>query len=451
MPLRKLLPSGAVESGTAAGWVTLPITAVLTVNFIYDKEHGQGVVGNEATPSLSLGAWENTMKRLLNLFIYVAGKWSSDAAWDEQDEGLVFNPRSSLTGPVSYEAGSATRITHDLVINSDGKISHNLWLFCTLIVLFAARAHLVASFGDLMKRVECGPEDIASLTEFKARLINVQRYVERLHDRDSVDGDIEGGGNHGSTSSPPFPHLAPSSLKLDYDTESDEVAQPSATAVQVPPRPAVTPGGMSTSITAGLGSCSPHQDQFGPKAIVGRPLETGPQDPEISTSFSPIPQPSYELSRSPMLSCYPMPGATDASYQEMSSSSMDHEAGYNAQRDRSRSTEGERPPKRVRRRSDSVANRVDRLGRTTPESARPGQNREVLDASDDDDAIQQVALLLARTVVGLCRDRYRPPTLGDEQRGIGMTAVELGELIDVSVLFVVQSVSLVGVFFLSYD
>lgn len=423
--------------------MTLPITAALAVSFIYDKEqqpyYGQGVVDNEATHPLtmSVGAWENTMNRLLNVFTYVAGKWSSDTAWDE-DNGLVFNPQSSLTVPVP-----SIRITRDLVINSDGKISHNLWLFCILVAFFAARGHLGASFGDLMERVEWGPEDIASLTEFKARLINVQRYVERLHDRDSVDGDMEDGGNHGSTSPPPFPHPAYSSLKLDYDTESDEFAQPAATVIQVQPRPAITPAGMSTSITAGLGSCSPHQDQSKPKAIVGRrPLETGPQDPEISTSFSPIPQLSHELSRSPILSCHRMLAATEASsYQEMSSSSMSLETG----RDRSGSAEGERPPKRARRRNDSVANRIDRLGRTTPESARQGQNREVLDASDDDDATHRLALSLACTVVGLCHDRYRPPTVGNEQCGIRMTAAELGDLLDVSVSFVVRSISLVRI------
>ena len=413
------------------------------------------------------------MDRLLHVFTHVAGTWRSDAAWDEQDDGLVFNSQSPPPEPASFRAGDGSiRISHDLVINSDGKISHTLWLFCILVAMFqvAARSHLGASFGDLMERVERGPEDIASLTEFRARLINVQRYVERLrhiHDRDSVDGDMEGGGNHGSTSSPPFPHSEPWSLKLDYDTESDEFTQPgslSAATIQVQPRPAITPGGTSTSITA---AGMAHQDLSEPKVVFSRPLGTGPREPEISTHFSSIPQSSSELSRPPLISRHPMLRATEESYQETSSSSMgayvDHTTGYSAQRDRSRSTERERPPKRVRRCSDSVvANRVDRLGRATPESAREGQNRQVLDAyaSDEDDArmmvtdddatqTHRVALSLARIVVGLCHDRYRPPTLNKEQRGVGMTAAELGDLLDVSVLFV-SLVRIFGSSFWSY-
>jgi hypothetical protein len=435
--------------------VTSPITAALPARLIYDKQphYAQGILDSEATPPLSVhdseGAWENRMNRFLHVFTYVAGIWSSDAAWDEQDDGLVFNAQSPPTGPVSFRAGDGSvRISHDLVINSDGKISHTLWLLCILVAMFqvAARSHFGASFGDLMERLERGPEAVTSLTEFKARLINVQRYIERLrhiHDSDSVDGDVEGGGNHGSTSPPPFPHPVPWSLKRDYDTESDEFAQPAS--AQVESRPAITPGGTSTSnSTTGM---TTYRDPFEPEVVLSRPLGSGPREPEISTRFSSIPQSSSELfPRVTLISSHPVLRATEESYQETSSSSIgacvDHTTGY-AQRDRSRSAGRERPPKRVRRCSDSVvANRIDRLGRATPEFARQGQNREVVDASDEDDvrmtddATHQVALLLARIVVGLCRDRYRPPTLSKEQRGIGMTAAELGDVLDVSVSFV---------------
>lgn len=433
---------------------------------IYDKERqpcGQGIVHSEATPSLfvSIGvgepsasgtvshlseasAWEN----MLRAFTYVAGIWSSDAAWDEQDDGLVFNPRSPLTGPLSFLTGDrSVWISHDLVINSDGKMSHNLWLCCILVALFVALPHLGASFGDLAERVEGGPEAIASLTELKARLISVQECVERLrhiHDGDSVDGDMEDSSHHGSISSPPFnPHLARSSLDLDYDTESDDFAQP-ATTVHVQPGPAIEPRGTLTCITAASGSNSPHSD-----VILGQPLGSGPRDSEISTRFSSIPQASSKRSQAPLIGCHPMLQATEESYQERSPSTtrMKYASGYSPHRDRSRSAERGRPSKRVRRCCDSIAaNResgdVGRLGRTTPESAREGPDRRVQDPFDDDDddddaqmtldETRRVAGLLARIVVGLCHDRYRPPTVTKEQRGVGMTAAELGDLLDVS-------------------
>lgn len=421
---------------------------------VYDKErqpYGQGIVDNEATAtSVFVGvgkasaggtaihpseapAWENMINRLLYVFVYVAGAWSSDAAWDEEDDGLVFNPQPPLTGPVSFLVGDASvRISHDMVINSDGKISHNLWLFCILIALFAARSHFQASFGELIERGERGPEAITWLTEFKARLINVQGYVERLRhihdsDGDSVEREMEGGGgNHGSTS-PPLPHLVPLSLELDYDTES---AQPATTA-RAEPRPPIETGCILTSITAPSGE--------EPKVLLGQPLETGPQDRNMRTSFSSIP--SSVPPKLPSIACRPMLQASGESDQETFPSSMstyvDRRTGYSLQRDRSPSAEKERPFKRIRRPcSDPVvanreSGRTDRLGE--------GDSREVLDGSDEDEETRRLALLLARIVVGLCHGRYRPPTVSKEHRGVGKTAAELGDMLDVSVFFRMHS------------
>lgn len=413
---------------------------------IYDKErqpYGQGIVNDEAA-SVSLDkasvggiaiqsseepAWENTIDRLLYVFAYVAGAWSSEAAWDEEDDGLIFNPQPPLTcGPVSFRVHDTTvEISHDMIVNSDGKISHNLWLFCILIALFAARSHFGASFEGLVERVERGPEAVTRLAEFKARLINVQVYVEclgHIHDGDSVGGDMEGGGNHGSTF-PPLPHLAPLSLTLDYDTESDEFAPP-ATVAQA------QAGAGETCITAPSGSSSPRWDSSEPKVALDQLHETGPQDPKINTNRA---EPSSILPRSPSISCHRMMQAKSS--PSSMSAYMDRTDGYSAQRERSPSAEEERPPKRVRRGcSDPVMvnrERADGLGKTISDFVRVGP---AVEASDEDETTHRLACLLARTVVGLCRERYRPPTVSKEDRGVGMTAAELGELVDVSVFYV---------------
>ncbi|KAI6044195.1 hypothetical protein EDC04DRAFT_411238 [Pisolithus marmoratus] len=41
-----------------------------------------------------------------------------------------------------------------------------------------------------------------------------------------------------------------------------------------------------------------------------------------------------------------------------------------------------------------------------------------------------MALGLARVVVHLCRGRYHPPTVKREQRGVGASAAELGDILD---------------------
>ncbi|KAG9312905.1 hypothetical protein JVU11DRAFT_6338 [Chiua virens] len=503
---------------------------------IYDKErrqpYSQGIVG-ERSPRQSQGmgvelltrngkhlsepsTGKNKIDRMLRVFTHVAGTWCSEATWDEEDDGLVFNPQSHATGPVSFLLGSgdasreSVRFGHDLVINSDGKLSHNLWLFCILIAIFATQSQLGPSFEELMTKVERDPEAItSSLTGIKARLINVQGRAEHLRrmegdgdvdSRASVDGDrMEGvvggdGGNHESTRSspsPPLPHLVPTSPNLDYDTESDDFSQLAATVVQEQlPRP--RPAGIeprSASMSLWSTSSSPHSDwnSSAPKLVSG-----GPQDRAIRSmgfaSFS-IPQPCTS-SAGPMIACHHR--ATRESYQqqgeklspESATSTMmamrtepkdvDHGTGYHAhqrghqwQRDRSPSlvagAEGERPSKRVRRAecssSDSVVvvNRensiccTDRSGRATSESARRRQGHirqegqagaaaaSLRDDEDDDATACRLARLLARIVVRLCHDRYRPQTEDDVHGphviGMGMTAAQLGDVLDVSVFF----------------
>lgn len=451
MPSRDSVHSVGLQSGTYSGCVTSPITAV---RLIYDKGQTstQGMRDNESTESIGVanvpasgvfncpdkeGAWQDVIYRLLYFFEDVAGAWTWEAAWDDDDDdGLVFNPQPSLTRPVVFQVGDTSiRLSHDLVINSDAKLSHNLWLFCILIALFAARSHYGASIGNLMGRAEQGPEAIASLTELKATLINIQGCVERLrhiHEGDSVEALLEGGGNHGSTSPPPLPHAAPSSVHLDYDTESEAFAQPAATGGAQPPTSTIGTGGTLIANTTASGMGSPRWDPSEPKIVSGQCVGTGSQDPKISASFSCIPQASSELPRVPSIPCHPMLQATGESYQEAFPSLM----GVFPPRNRSPSADGERRTKRARRCSDAVVanreGRVDKLGNATPDSARVsgGQERDV---SNEDEETYQSARLLARIVVGLCRDRYRPPTMSKELRGVGMTAAELGALLDVSV------------------
>ena len=361
-------------------------------------------------------AWENMTHQLLRVFAYVADAWRWDAAWDNDDDGLVFNPPPHAR-PVLLRTGDVpVQISHDLVINADGKLSHHLWLFCILVASFAARAHFGASFGELL---ESGPEAGRWLTECKARLINVQGCVERFH-CGSVDGDVEGGGNPGSTL-PPLPHPARPSLGLDYDTESDEVAQPAEATAR---RSAIASGDTLTGIRA-LGSMP--CDSYEAAAALHRPLETR-QDPTTRTSCAPISQESGRA-QDPSQSYHPQLRATEASYREaFPSGAMDRAS---CQRELSPSAEGERRRKRVRRSSGSiVTNRIcgqtDALGTHAPGFARGGGDEETI----------QLAQMLARTVVCLCRTRYRPPMVRQDEHGAGKTAAELGELVDVRVLSV---------------
>ncbi|KAF9221407.1 hypothetical protein BS17DRAFT_265286 [Gyrodon lividus] len=385
--------------------------------------------------------------RLLRMFAYITRVWNADEAWDEHDDGLVFNPASPR--PVSFLlADGPMQVNHDFVVNSDGKLSHNLWLLCGLVALFSARPHLDSTFFGLLEWAESGREVITALTELKARLVHIQGYVERLchlHDRESVGDDMEdtGDSSHGSTSySLSFPHSVSSHSSTDNDPESDGFAQP-PTAGQVQPRPSLEPRDTFThlSITSAKGSRTP--DVSKPKLAMAQLLGTGPQDPRTSFSL-PASQALSQLFQIPVIEPPSQLHAARQSYQEtpktVTTTQPSQATVSSSRRARSRSAEGEWPSKRVRRCSDSVVvnHEGSQLNRLTRATVKFGTACQLLDAHEpatEDDAVitgpdHYAALLLARIVMGLCYGRYRPPALKNGQRGIGMTAADLGELLD---------------------
>ncbi|KIL00771.1 hypothetical protein PAXRUDRAFT_7984 [Paxillus rubicundulus Ve08.2h10] len=409
--------------GIGGGDLLMPSSSVCD-----DKTPENLPICNNESTDISL---KDVAKRLLRVFAYMSRVWSAEAAWDEHDDGLVFNPESGR--PVTFLlANGPTQVNHDLVINSDGKISHNLWLLCTLIALFSTPSHLDPTFFGV---VENGCESITALTEFKERLVHIQRYIERLrHDRESIGDDMDD-SNHGS---PSLSHPASSLPNMNYDPESDEFAQPT-TALQLQPRPSLDPRDTFTClpITATHGSRKPPVASQ-PKSVLG----TGPQDLGInSTSFSlPASQALSGLFQIPAILPPPQVHATGHSHQEtpetVTAIHRPKATVSSSRRNHSCSAERERPRKRFRHFSDDSVvvtqggSGSNKLSRVTVEGA---SGRHLLDAPEGDAGIadhHSTALLLARVVVGLCYGRYRPPTVWSDQRGMGMTGAELGDLFD---------------------
>ncbi|KAH7926391.1 hypothetical protein BV22DRAFT_355569 [Leucogyrophana mollusca] len=111
---------------------------------------------------------------VISLFERVARTWDCEALWDADDgdenetQALVYNP------PPSTSRGKEVV----LCLNSDGKLSHHLWIFCALV---AFSVHL----PDLV--VE------GNLDALKRRMLRVQEYVERAQLR-GEDSESESSG-----------------------------------------------------------------------------------------------------------------------------------------------------------------------------------------------------------------------------------------------------------------
>ena len=93
------------------------------------------VQDNEPSDTESSGRRLRSVDDVMQLYTRAINLWPSGGpAWDET--GLVYNP---TTGKKDGIGGSAQRFTerapHDVVLclNGDGRISHQLWLYCAVL------------------------------------------------------------------------------------------------------------------------------------------------------------------------------------------------------------------------------------------------------------------------------------------------------------------------------
>ncbi|KAI6149717.1 hypothetical protein BKA82DRAFT_399846 [Pisolithus tinctorius] len=131
------------------------------------------------------------VERFIRLFSCLARVWRTDAAWDERDDGFVCNPGTTrqVTFRIS-DGGGELHLAHDLLVNADGKLSHLLWLFCTLVAIFSSLSALDAGFLSLLEKVEAGIcENLCAFDDLKRRLVRVQRYTEYLCRK--LEGDLD--------------------------------------------------------------------------------------------------------------------------------------------------------------------------------------------------------------------------------------------------------------------
>ncbi|KAH7913068.1 hypothetical protein BJ138DRAFT_697390 [Hygrophoropsis aurantiaca] len=137
------------------------------------------VGGESATPGDAYGIGKDqdtdpsgldNVEFLNSVFQHAVEGWNSEPIWDvnrtaseDETETLVYNPATSLSGTDGMK----------LIMNSDGIISHHLWIYCALI---AVLVHL----PDLV--------DEGRLESFKERMLRVQGHLDRARIR---GGDLE--------------------------------------------------------------------------------------------------------------------------------------------------------------------------------------------------------------------------------------------------------------------
>lgn len=463
-----------------------------------DSDHGPGIDGEATRCSNTSQVREapiemdrpgfDAAKRLVCVFSRLARVWNEDVAWDEHDGGLVYNPDGLYQVTLKIDEGGdeEIRLTHGLVVNADGKLSHNLWLLCILAAVFSSSPSLDHHLWASLSRVENEGDRLTDdvLDDVKTRLIQVQKLVEALY-HECEDEEVEFGyqeKDDRQRDSPPYLSLhhrtrvptvcgaagdyhdasARSSERNEVGLASRLGCAPTYSCGPSDQRrrgPSLAPSSLIPMSATLTDSRAPTMERTGFECstIAGATRASLPCSPPAVSCVAERPMyltahtdgsPSLSDTRSATL---PLPRTTlgDPPRDSETKAPQDPELIMRREEDE------ERPTKRIRRLSDILGMCADRLapdeldaGKKGARAAEGAEGMErlspPLSCRDDEDsgkrhggipragASRRLALQLARVVVGLCEGRCYPPRVERDRHGFGANAAELGEILDVS-------------------
>lgn len=414
-----------------------------------DPSSGGEALRGHSAPDESLEKRQrglDAVERFIRVFSCLARAWRADAAWDERDDGFVYNPGTTrqITFKIS-DGGGELRLAHDLLVNADGKLTHLLWLFCIVVAVFFGLSTSDAGFLSLLGEVEAGnSDDLRAFDDLKQRLIRVQRHAEYLY-RKHEEG-LDEGGQENNGDSPPtgsytlrtessashpnhdahVTHMTalPNNAGRYVHAKHEDVSK-SCLRTKIPPtylsiethsndlslRSSAdimdANWSMQTSSAASSALAIPFR-----KSVEGTGLQpesargstvTSTRNPELRFRGEERPNPR---GLKDLLSAYADSSDTG------DDSDDDHPGNCCA------SMEIADTPVEP---EDSPSHRIHR-------NENPLMNRDKCGGEAAED--HHMALALARVVVHLCHSRYHPLMARGGQRGVGASAAELGDILD---------------------
>ncbi|KAL4062471.1 hypothetical protein J3A83DRAFT_1819704 [Scleroderma citrinum] len=433
--------------------------------------------------------------RFICVFSRVARVWCADAAWDERDEGLICN-LETLQQNTFNTSDCGEELQNTLIVNADGKLSHHFWVFCALASMFSSLPMLGPDLLALVERVENGDDnDSPALIELKHRLVRVQKYIERLRSKyeGDMEGEVnnedegdEDDDHHTLLSTACLFSDSSISFPCDGDqTDVDGFSQDAgdrgrskdrtkpfpqtmkpltylfATSTRGPPMPSSSTAIATTEIVASMRSSLMERTRSRDPRIPyshsssnlnSQAVSSLTHIPETSTSSEAPPKPVLSLehfnqgtgSQSASLRGGDCRGRRSSPceeegrlnkrarrlsdllgmYEDSSSSSAEHDDPH---LDGSSKTKTPIRAVNAMKVSEETHGLTRRRNHWNEKSSEERDEHGLWVAED-----HHLALSLAHTVVHLCQERCRHPTTKGEQHGIGTSAAELGDILDVS-------------------
>ncbi|KAG1741062.1 hypothetical protein EDB19DRAFT_732178 [Suillus lakei] len=376
---------------------------------VLSDEHGIGeyVVERHAPCVYCIRVADDFTSLFLRIYSHLTRVWTTEPRWDEMgDNGMVHNS-PSISSPRSLRDNPDSVLSEAFNINSEGKLTHTLWLFCVLFATCICSPEIMTNLAHSISPSDNEPTHQSFVEDVKRYLVDVQKHVDSA--RETGDGDEEVSDSAWSDTPSdargdhdPYFHIPQSHMKTETDTggiskdENNVLVSTKDSTCFISSLHAPTSGSLGFDLPIGI-----------------RPGE----DACVLTH-------AYTTK---------IPSAPSSTSQAMVWSGL---------RRRS-SVDEERPQKRLRYSSPHTAVSQEDLpfdifGRSRWTSA-PGEeivstgNSTAIAGRGEATNAHRVAQTLALIVVHLCQHRICSVHVSDENAG-NLTAAELGELLDVSFL-----------------
>ncbi|KAG1811399.1 uncharacterized protein BJ212DRAFT_505922 [Suillus subaureus] len=127
--------------------------------------------------------------RFLQIYSHLATLWTTEPRWDETgDNGMVYNS-PSVSSPRSLRDNLDSVLPEAFNINSEGKLTHTLWLFCVLFATCISSPEIMTNLGHSIFPGDNEPPRQSLVEDVKRYLVDVQNHIDNA--RETGDDDEE--------------------------------------------------------------------------------------------------------------------------------------------------------------------------------------------------------------------------------------------------------------------
>lgn len=125
--------------------------------------------------------------RFLRMYSHLARLWTTEPRWDEMgDNGLVYN---SISSPRSSRINPGSALPEAFNINSEGKLTHALWLFCVLFATCICSPEIMTNLNHSNFPDDNELTHQLFVEDVKRHLVDVQKHIDNV--RETGDDDDE--------------------------------------------------------------------------------------------------------------------------------------------------------------------------------------------------------------------------------------------------------------------